>query len=131
VDVTSSSLRRLAAGLRHHDEQGENGPWVGGEASVWTKGGNHVAEMGGLAPDAQDEANVALIVHARNSLPELADVLEAAADELDAIHTALAEADVPRSEGVDEPLFSDAHRVRLLRERAERAESRSGGGTGE
>jgi hypothetical protein len=30
------------------------------------------------------------------------------------IHTALAEANVPRSEGVGEPLFSDAHRVRLL-----------------
>jgi hypothetical protein len=30
------------------------------------------------------------------------------------IHAALAEANVPRSEGVGEPLFSDAHRVRLL-----------------
>ena len=40
------------------------------------------------------------------------------------VNTALAEADVPRSDGVDEPLYSQAHRVRLLRERAEAAEAK-------
>jgi hypothetical protein len=42
-----------------------------------------------------------------------ADLVEARAV-AEQIHAALAEANVPRSEGVGEPLFSDAHRVRLL-----------------
>jgi len=48
--------------------------------------------------------------------------LEQAEKDLEGIRLALAEADVPRSDGGDEPLYSEQHRVRLLRERAEQAE---------
>jgi hypothetical protein len=39
---------------------------------------------------------------------------DALARQLDDVHTALAEANVPRADAVDEPLYSEAHRVRLL-----------------
>ncbi len=52
----------------------------------------------------------------------LQDALEQAERDLEGVHLALAEADVPRADGNDEPLYSEQHRVRLLRERAEQAE---------
>lgn len=45
------------------------------------------------------------------------------AHDLDGVHLALAEANIERAAGIDEPLWSEQHRVRLLRERAEAAEA--------
>jgi hypothetical protein len=121
--VTPADLRRLAAGLRHHDEQATKGPWHSFHVDD-----SHAMNCYGVTTDPNFERNedyigggeehdapcrrivaltlyqatrvvcheagrwgadAALIVHARNSLPELADVLEAAADEIERLEREL------------------------------------------
>lgn len=78
------------------------------------------ARFTGLIPPGPDAANAivgkivdeALAVDSRLAAAESA--LTEAQRERDDVHTALAEANVERAAGIDEPLWSEAHRVRLL-----------------
>jgi hypothetical protein len=72
----------------------------------------------GLGAGLSESSGWALVDHAE----ALQTSLGQAERDLEGVHLALAEANIPRADGVDEPLYSEQHRVRLLRERAEQAE---------
>lgn len=70
---------------------------------------------------AKQAARTALSLYA--DLAARDEQIERLESERDEVQTALAEANVPRAAAVDELLYSQAHRVRLLRERTEQAEA--------